>query len=177
MKNCVIATLLVGGLIVIFLSCQKESKSPTSNRELPSQIIRDFKFYESVAGRRLYDIQADSAYIFDKARRIDAFGVSVLFYNKNGTTTKLEAQTGSVNMDNANLVVRGQVIVQTADSSFLYTDSLFWDNSRELINTDAPVKIISTRGIIEGTGLITNAELERIEIKSQVTGKAQYEFK
>ncbi|MCS7258671.1 MAG: LPS export ABC transporter periplasmic protein LptC [candidate division WOR-3 bacterium] len=177
MKKLIITCYLIGFVIVFLITCQKESRIQSPTRELPSQIIRNFKFYESTSGKILYEVSAESAYIYEQTRRICAFGVEVLFYNKDGTITNLSAQMGRVNTDNSNLVAQGNVIVRTADSTYLYTDSLIWDNARQIIITDAAVKIISAKGTLEGNGLISDAELQRIEIKTEVRGKASYEFK
>jgi LPS export ABC transporter protein LptC len=171
-----LSSILIWGIAgVLFINCQKDPKK-LPDQELPSQIITNFHLYESKTGKKLYDISAQKAYIYEKAQRIDVSQVVVDFYNQNGTITRLEAQSGSVYLENSDLAVRDNVVVRTPDSTYLYTDSLRWNNAQQTIFTDAPVKIISLKGIIEGHGLISDAQLKRIEVRSRITAKSQYEF-
>ena len=92
-----------------------------------------------------------------------------------GSTAILrEGSSGVVSNRTGDLIAYGHVVVTTEDSTVLKTDSLAWFNRRQIIETDAPVEIVSPQGTVEGIGLISDANLRRIEIKEQVSGTTEF---
>ncbi len=155
-----------------------KTKQPVTNSEpLPSQIVTDFKMYESASGKRMYYLYAEKAFVFEEPQKINVIKPYVIFYKENGAVNStLKSISGWVNSKTSDLFAKDSVIVQTSDSTILRTDSLVWDNDDQIITTDAWVKIDSKQGLIEGQGLTSDAGLKKIEIKSSVTGKSHYEF-
>ncbi len=170
--------ILLINLFIAFLCNCPSNKQSNSTKNLPTQIIYNFKLYESTTGSKLYLVTAQKAYVYNQQQKIEVENPYVVFFDDNGfINSTLRSLNGCVNTANSNLVARDSVIVKTKDSTFLYTDSLLWDNQAQLIITDAWVNIESKQGNIAGQGLISDAALKKIEIKSSVTGKTHYEFK
>lgn len=164
-------------LAVLFILSCKEVNTSKGNYILPSQIIRDFQLNESVSGKRFYSLNARVAIVWENESRIDVETLEVVFYDEaDQTYSRLTADEGTVWMKTEDLVSRGNVVVETSDSSVLKTDSLAWSNSRRIIHTEADVTIESPKGVIVGRGLIADAQLSKIEIKSEVRGSSNYEF-
>lgn len=160
----------------LLLGCN-EDKKMGADYVLPNQIIREFELNESVSGRRLYSLNARVAVVWQNENRIDVETLAVIFYDDNDQPySRLIANSGTVWMKTEDLVSRGNVRVVTSDSTVLETDSLAWSNSRRIIHTDAVVIIETPRGVITGTGLVADAQLNKIEIMSEVRGNAGYEF-
>ncbi|MBM3322164.1 LPS export ABC transporter periplasmic protein LptC [candidate division WOR-3 bacterium] len=167
--------LLSAGLVVLATSCH-DKQAPASTQSLPSQVIEQFTLVESGSGRRLYSLTADRAFVFDPERRVDVVRLRVQFYDDDrGVHSVLEADQGTI-YQNENLVARGTVMVRTADSTLLLTDSLTWNNPAQQVRTDAPVEIVTPRGRVRGRGLVSDAGLNRIEIQGQVSGTSDYDF-
>ncbi len=144
---------------------------------LPDQVVRDFRLDESVSGRRLYSLNADSAVFWEEKGIIEVTGPEVVFYDEQGASySVLVAQSGTVWTKTEDLTARWGVVVKTKDSTILSTDSLSWSNSRRLIYTDAEVVILTPRGRLLGKGLVSDAQLNKIEILSEVQGQGDYEF-
>jgi len=164
--------LMLFGLMV----CQKpEPKQNQGNT--PSQIVEGFRLTESVSGKKNYELQAVKAYLYDSLHKIEVIEPKIIFFDPDGKEfSVLVARAGSVNNKTSDLVARNEVMVRTSDSTYLYTDSLVWLNDRQVVTTDAWVKILSPQGDIEGQGLIADASLSKIEIKSAVKGKSNYQF-
>jgi LPS export ABC transporter protein LptC len=147
------------------------------NPVLPNQEIDAFTLHESSSGKRQYTLEAQKAYVYDPAQRVDVTGLRVLFYDDaGGVSSTLVADEGSIYSQNEDLVARGGVIVRTSDSTTLVTDSLAWSNQRRLVRTDAVLVIETPKGRIEGKGLVSDAALNRIEILSPVQGTSDYDF-
>jgi len=110
-------------------------------------------------------------------QRTDVNGVRVLFYSEaGGINSTLVADGGSIYSQSEDLVARGHVVVRTADSTVLVTDSLAWSNQRRLVRTDANLVIETPKGRVEGKGLVSDAALTKIDILSPVRGTSDYEF-
>ncbi len=147
------------------------------NPVLPSQVIEAFTLHESSSGKRLYTLEAQKAYVYDPAQRVDVTGLRVLFYDDaGGIHSTLVADEGSIYSKNEDLVARGHVIVRTSDSTMLATDSLSWSNQGRQVRTDADLVIETPKGRIEGKGLVSDAGLNKIDILSPVKGTSDYDF-
>lgn len=162
--------------VILFSTCQKPE--PKANLEsIPAQIVEGFKLTESISGKKLYELQAVQACLYESLNKIEVSEPKIIFFDNEGKQFSiLFARAGSVNNKTSDLVARNEVIVRTQDSTYLYTDSLVWLNNRQIVTTDAWVKIKSPQGDIEGQGLIADAGLTKIEIKSAVKGKSNYQF-
>ncbi|HTW93094.1 MAG TPA: LPS export ABC transporter periplasmic protein LptC [bacterium] len=162
--------------VCILLSCNdKPICGP--NPVPPSQEIEGFTVHESSSGKRLYTLEAQKAYVYDPVQRTDVNGVRVLFYSEaGGINSTLVADGGSIYSQSEDLVARGHVVVRTADSTVLVTDSLAWSNQRRLVRTDANLVIETPKGRVEGKGLVSDAALTKIDILSPVRGTSDYEF-
>jgi LPS export ABC transporter protein LptC len=147
------------------------------NPVLPNQIVEAFTLHESSSGKRQYTLEAQKAYVYDPAQRVDVTGLRVLFYDEaGGINSTLVADEGSIYSRYEDLVARGHVVVRTSDSTLLMTDSLSWSNQKRLVRTDAELVIETPKGRIQGKGLISDAGLNRIDILSPVEGTSDYDF-
>jgi LPS export ABC transporter protein LptC len=178
MKSKRLTALAFGfiSILLLFVNCPSNNKVPNTET-LPSQIVTNFKLFESTTGQKQYSLTAEKAYVYDESQKIVVTKPYIVFYNESGNVSStLVALRGRVNSRNSDLLAQDSVVVRTSDSTILYTDSLVWNNTDRTILTDAWVKIQSKQGLIEGQGLISDAQLKKIEIKSSVTGKSKYEF-
>jgi LPS export ABC transporter protein LptC len=167
-------------LAAMFLALLACNEKPVCgpNPVLPNQEIDAFTLHESSSGKRLYMLEAQKAYVYDPAQRVDVTGLRVLFYDEvGGINSTLVADEGSIYSRNEDLVARGHVVVRTSDSTLLETDSLAWSNQRRLVRTDADLVIETPKGRIEGKGLVSDAGLTKIDILSPVQGTSDYDFK
>ncbi|MEO0093154.1 MAG: LPS export ABC transporter periplasmic protein LptC [candidate division WOR-3 bacterium] len=165
-------------LFSILFACFCKKPTPKTNPEpIPNQIVEAFKLTESVSGKKFYQLKATKAYLFESLNKIEVIAPEIVFFDSDGKEFSiLVAKSGTVNNQTSDLIARQEVVVRTSDSTYLYTDSLVWLNNRQIVTTDAWVKIKSPQGDIEGQGLIADAGLTKIEVKSAVKGKSNYQF-
>ena len=169
--GCTLLTLLCA-----LLACEDRPVCGP-NPVLPNQVVEAFTLHESSSGKRLYTLEAQRAYVYDPAQRVDVTGLRVLFYDEvGGVSSTLVADEGSIYSKNEDLVARGHVIVRTSDSTMLATDSLAWSNQRRVVRTDAALVIETPKGRIEGRGLVSDAGLTKIDVLSPVQGTSDYDF-
>lgn len=168
--------LLIALYLTLWIGCHKE-KVVTSLDVLPNQVIFDFTLEESMSGRRLWSLCAVRATVWDDESRIDVDTIKIIFYDENGGPySQLTANQGSAFTRSDDLTARGNVVVTTIDSTILLTDSLAWNNTKRTVCTDADITIRTLKGTVVGKGLVSDASLTRIEIKSEVRGTANYDF-
>jgi LPS export ABC transporter protein LptC len=164
------------GALLLAAGCPSDEPAVATG-SLPDQVVDGFTMHESSSGERLYTLNADTAYVFDADARVEVVEPRVTFYNDSGAVhAVLTARRGEILSHSSDLVARGEVEVETADSTFLRTDSLSWNNDRREVRTDAAVAIRTPKGAVAGQGLVSDAGLTRIRILSEVTGQAEYEF-
>lgn len=145
--------------------------------ELPNQVIEMFALHETNSAGQLYMLEAETAYVHDSDQRVEVVRPQVTFYNEEGGVhSVLIADRGTIQSRTEDLVARGNVTVRTEDGTLLRTDSLVWSNGPRIVHTDAPVDISSRDGEIHGQGLVSDAGLSRIQIKSEVRGTSSYDF-
>jgi LPS export ABC transporter protein LptC len=170
-----------GALLVacclLLAGCGKKEQARGQNTVLPSSVIEGFKMTETVEGKLVYELAADTARVFEDSGRIDVVKPEVHFFNKEEQLFSiLVSNAGTVNTRTSDLVARGDVHVTTRDSTFLETDSLAWHNKEQIVTTDAAVSMRNPKGTVSGVGLVSDAGLKRIEVKNQVQGTTKYEF-
>ncbi len=161
--------------LLSFITCEKGKRE--GGIPVPDQETFAFELEESVSGERLYRVSAKKAYLYEARGLIEVFGVKVFFFSDGRVGSILTCSSGKVFIKSSNLLAKGDVVVRTSDSISLWTDSLAWDNEERMIETDAFVKIATPRVEISGVGLVSDAELKRIRIKSDVSGKGDYEIR
>ena len=176
--NCqAILTFLSSLLFFLLIPGCRDSAPNAISESMPSQVVEGFKLTESISGKKFYQLQADKAFCYESLNKIDVVEPKIIFFDENCKEfSTLTARAGVVFNKTSDLVAQGEVVVRTEDSTYLYTDSLVWLNARQIVTTDAWVKINSQQGNIEGQGLISDAGLKKIEIKSAVKGKSHYKF-
>ncbi len=156
-------------------SCGEESPQSQKERELPSQIVDNFQMQESQSGKKLYSLTGERAFYYNRRAEIVVMKPDIVFYDSDlEVTSNVVSDSGLVNNRSGDLVAYGHVVVTTQDSTVLRTDSLVWFNRRAVIETDALVHIESPQGTIDGKGLISDADLDKIEIKEEVVGTTPF---
>ena len=163
-------------LLFLLLSCE-EKGGVKPIPPLPSEIVEDFQITETERGEKIYFLRADKAYLYKSLHRIEVEEPRITFFDSKGEVYSiLISRKGRIDTRTSNLLAKGEVMVKTRDSTILHTDSLLWDQRRRIIITDSWVKIESPKAVMEGEGLVSDASLERIEIK-KVKGTSPYRFK
>jgi len=163
-------------LMLCFLGCEEEAIQQNIEKHLPRITLANFTLTETQEGKRKWNLTAISAYVYEEVINVDT--VKIKFYNEAGNEyALLKGNAGQLNTKTHNILVRDSVILITDDSTHLYTDSLFWLNDLQQILTDARVKIIKKDStVIEGNGLKTEPDLQKIEIIGDIKGASPIKF-
>ncbi|MEO0094452.1 MAG: LPS export ABC transporter periplasmic protein LptC [candidate division WOR-3 bacterium] len=163
-------------LIFIFVACEEETSKQNLEKHLPRITLENFTLIETSKGKKKWNLNALSAFVYEEVINVES--VKIKFYNEQENEYAwLKGNKGQLNTKNHNIIVRDSVALITEDSTKLYTDSLFWDNELQQIITDARVIIIKKDStMIEGNGLKTAPDLQKIEIIGDAKGVSPIKF-
>lgn len=160
-------------LLFIFSACQ-EIEMPAYDgkaEDLPDQEAWNTTIFLSQDGRRQALIKAaHRARYDDRQATIIDDGIYVEFYDDEGLSSTLEAERGVIDEASHNLWVYGQVVIKSPEHGTLETDSLRWLEDKNLIETDAPVKLSTERDVITGQGFEADPGLKNWTIRHNIRG-------
>jgi len=132
-----------------------------------SQTGKGITLLYSDSGRLKVKVQAPEMQKFDSLSTVFPKGVYTEFYNTNGTVgTTLRADHAERFEAGQRIELRNNVVVINEKGDKLLTEKLIWDEVRQRIYTDAPIKIYKGQEIWMGTGLESNQDFTDYEIKN-----------
>uniref|UniRef100_A0A7V3ZUG2 LPS export ABC transporter periplasmic protein LptC n=1 Tax=candidate division WOR-3 bacterium TaxID=2052148 RepID=A0A7V3ZUG2_UNCW3 len=164
-----IKIIFLFSLIILF--CQKKNEEIVEKKRIPSQVTTNLELVESATGRKVFKLFAQKALLFDEEKVIYVYQPVVYFFDEEKKISAiLECDSGIVDQKNYHLWGFGSLVVKTSDSTYLFCDSLRWDNQRQMIFTNSFVRIKNENGELEGIGLESDASLSKIKILKAVSG-------
>ncbi len=93
--------------------------------------------------------------------------IHVDFYDSKGVKTSvLTANEGVVENTSRNMIARGNVIVVSNKGEILLTELLNWDNARQKIVSEVPVRFLTGQDTLYGDSFISDPDLKDYEIRS-----------
>ena len=172
MKTLMISLLLVPLMILMGCSDLEDDKNsiapPKSDVDHPDQESWKATITITKDGARVGEIWA--GYIANYLKRNETLlkdSIHVDFFSKEGIkTSELTANEGMVENTSRNMLARGNVIVVAKNGEILLTELLNWDNARQKIVSDVPVKFLTGRDTLYGDSFISDPDLKNYEIRS-----------
>lgn len=176
LQNRKISTLVFIAVLVIgtamFVSCREKIEiiNASIRKDLPTQVIKDFKTVYSDSALLRVTMQAPIVEYYSKMEEpYTEFkkGIKVFFYDgapePQGT---LSSKYAKYYDDKKLWEVRDSVVVVNEKGEKLETELLFWDEQRELIYTDKFVRITQEDQIVMGTGMESDPRFSSWTIKN-----------
>ena len=171
------STTLAATVIVVLhfqISCQDDTKRRVADvgeaDSLAIMTTMDAVIEIADSGRTAYKIYADEWKVFEKRRPpywAMEKGVYLEKFNK-----ELEIE-GTIKCDTAYYYTQqklwkliGNVNIKNPKNERFYTDLMYWDQEKELIYSDAYIKIEQTEHTTEGVGFSSNQDMTVWEIKN-----------
>lgn len=169
MKAKKVLTFIMLGL---FLFCQKQSpfrelQGPLDKLENADAVIRNFLATGFQGAEQAYTLAGEEAYLFQQINVTRVYKV-VIEYPEKGEKlpTIITANEALVDNPGRKTELRGDVTVKSPNGRTLECKDLVWDQSKQVLNTEAEVKIVMPSGdIIEGVGLSADQKLNRLVLK------------
>lgn len=161
--------------ILLFACSNQESESYESNAEknYPDQESWNTILTITNNGNKVGIVEASHLKKYSKKNlTLISEGLKVDFFNSEGKhTSVLTSEGGRVHDVKQDMIAYGNVIVVSDSGMTLYTDTLKWDNERQKIISEIPVKITSENDTLYGDSFISDPSLENYKItNSRGTG-------
>ena len=169
----VIASGIVLALIVRFHGTgdvadeEREALSPSD--ETASVEATELKYTESEGGKTLWEIEAEEAMFFQDKAKTEFKKINVIFYYKEDYELILSGDSGELNTDTKNIVIRDNVKIKVEDDYTLSTDSLNYSSEEHQISTEDPIEVTGPDVSFHGNGLVFDLNSEELFIKSNVS--------
>ena len=137
-----------------------------------STVLRDFLVDSYEKNRLIWELRARKAYINWGHTSILIFSPSLKYIGKEkNENTYIYAEKGEFMEKKGVLFLEGNVRVIAQNGKKIYTDNLYWHEKKELVKTNAPVKVAMSDGsTILGVGFLADMRLNKIKIKG-TTGR------
>ena len=175
--NIFIVTALAA---VIQFGCGEKVKPSVlpavDSKTLPQQESWNSRITVSDSGMVRAVIDAGYFSVMENSERTNmSRGVKALMFDRTGKSqTWMTSDEAAIDENTNNLEAHKNVVVWSADSTFLHTEDLYWDNRRQVIYTPAFVRITSPKEHLQGHGFESDQSLRNYKI-FRVTGETRGE--
>lgn len=169
--DALLISLLATLLLVACSRSEKETSGPEntseSSVESPDQESWESTIIVSKFGRRVAKIWAGYIAVYtNKNQTFLKDSLHVDFYDHTGKhKSVLTSREGVVDNRTENLKAIGNVIVVSDSGIVLETEELIWDNEKQKIISELPVKFTTETDTLTGSSFISEPDLSNYEIR------------
>ena len=135
-----------------------------------ASLMTGVKFSQVNDNQRQWTLVSETARFEDGETRIFFDYPKMELFKDNKLTSRLEADTGFLNMTRKDAQLENSVRVESkTDGMLLLTTRLFFSTQKNKIWTDDPVEIFKGNTVTRGSGFTANPDLSEIAIIRQET--------
>ncbi len=164
-------------LAVIVMRYRAESQLKSLVNALPKGIdvsLQDIDYTHIEGGRARWRLVAKQVERQSESRILGLAGPQLSFYDEQGGEKgSLKAGKGELSEDYQRVLLRNDVVLMNPAGYSLYTDSLDYDHTTQMVTTEAHVLMVSDDVHLEGTGLAFDVKREHLQLKSDVKGRLE----
>jgi len=160
---------LVGGLggAIVWKRMARRPPPPAAAPAQADYQITEIHINETLEGNLRWTLDADRAEVFDKDQRTDMKKVVIKVFTKDSTWT-VTGDQGSLDNQNRNVSIQGNVILTSSDGLTLKTTELGWRNADRNLFTAAAVEIEREGTTITGRGFDVRMAEEQAVLQKNV---------
>ncbi len=152
--------------LVLVSSCKDHSGGTGDIDPEEAEVAEEFTLTQTFEGKKAWVLKAESARSLRDQDVISIRSPHLDFYSKEGQVySTLESDSGVYYLESSDVKAVGHVVVVSADSAVLETDSLKWISRKREIRTEASVRVTKGSTVITGDGLVSDPGLENIKIE------------
>lgn len=170
--------LLIAAL-ALAAACRDDAATPPVTQrnamaDSADQVLFGVRHNVTDAGLLRAKLVADTGFIFDDGTRIELLDVNLTFFTTMGARDAvLTSLEGTYRMRVGSMEARGDVLVVSEDGRRLTTEQLRYDPNRNQISSDSAFVLTEPSGRrLEGTGFVSDPDMNNIRILSNVGGTA-----
>jgi LPS export ABC transporter protein LptC len=167
--------LLAGALTVTVVRNFRSDMPEKAIEALPRNVdfsLRELSYDETRDGMKRWRLLADRASHSLGEGVATVENVRMTFYDESGAEDlTLTARRGTFKVEAREIDVEGDVVLASPRGYTLYTDRLSYREAERMISTDAPIRLVSTRGELNARGLRLSVQARTLELLSQVRAR------
>jgi LPS export ABC transporter protein LptC len=135
----------------------------------PDMLVENYTTTNYKESKIDWKLEAKKASYYYSEKKSIAENIILNYYKDNKPSAVIKADSAVINTDSKDIDLAGNVDMISTEGNRLLTSKIRWNNSRNYLDTDEPVKIIRKNGdIINGIGLRADYSLDSYEIKKKV---------
>jgi len=148
-------------LIFFLIGCSENpTDSPVILQDETSFKIRDYVIQRTVEGQMNWLLQAETGDYYENQKKIEMEDITVNFYNDNEHIATLTGDTGTIDTEKNDMIVRGNVIyTRLKDNLRMETEIINWDDEKDIFYNHSDVVIKDGSREIRSIGITANRDL------------------
>jgi LPS export ABC transporter protein LptC len=165
---CFVALLVsLGGVVAWKVLARRAPAPPPPESAQADYQIKEVRINETLEGNLRWTLDAERADVFDQTHRTGMRKVIIRLYSKDGDWT-VTADKGTLDNDQRDVSLEGNVVVSTTKGLHLTTGRLAWRNGERNLFTKDDVEIRQAGMTITGRGLDVRMGDERAVVEQKV---------
>jgi LPS export ABC transporter protein LptC len=165
---CFVALLVsLGGVVAWKVLARRAPAPPPPESAEADYQIKEVRINETLEGNLRWTLDAERADVFDQTHRTVMRKVIIRLYSKDGDWT-VTADKGTLDNDQRDVSLEGNVVVSTTKGLRLTTSRLAWRNGERNLFTKDDVEIRQAGMTITGRGLDVRMGDERAVVGQKV---------
>ena len=165
------AVLLLVALIWWLGRSTPQPNSPetlSQGENSPDAVIEKLHLVSTVQGQKRWEMNADSARLYQGQKQAYADAIYCQFYKKDKLVSTLTADKAIINTESNATQADGHVELVTENGSKLETEKLGWDPATDEVKTDSRVHIYKGTDDITAIGVVADTQLNNIRFMKDV---------
>ncbi len=158
-------------VLLTLVACTEESQIDEGSVPEFSQRLVGMRIENYTGSELLWVLEADTSYDVGNFYRV--YNFVLMFYEDGKVSSRIVADSGLMDKRSRNMVALGNVHVETAESIYMDTNILMWNEMERKIHTEDTVFIKWKDKELVGIGFESDPNLRRIVIKRNVHGKGR----
>lgn len=159
--------------LVLNLPDQKDAEDLLD--ALPKQVdlaLEKVHYTQTEGGRRRWTLDADSAAYQREAGLANLKNVQMVFFDAGRfSEVRMTAKEGTFDQQQERVEIWGNVEIVTDSGEHFYTDRLRYDQASQLVSSDDPVRLVSPRLELSGTGLLLDIQVGQMTVLRDVRAR------
>lgn len=171
-----ILTVLIGGIILVYLWFNLQGKKESREDETLSKIsnsgadahLEKIRFVEEKDGRKTWELEAKSIQQYQDQNILLLEEVKMTYIPKEGQSFIIHGKQGKVHQDSKDMELVGDVVFTSSGGYRLKTHSVFYDHLENKFTSSDPVEIEGDQIRVVGKGMVVDLETKNFKVLSQV---------
>lgn len=157
-------------LLLALWGCEKAPRAPGSEEGEKASISFDgFKARGTRLGKLIWEAEARTAQVYAQRKAARAQEVRIRYLQDGRLASLATAREAELGTESHDIQAWGDVVVRSQNGVVLYAQRLNWDNRRQRLSSDGPVKVVRKDSVLTGRGLVADRDLQDVTVREDVS--------